>query len=105
MDEHQEEMDQGMEQVEGSGAEGETKGKRTKRSKEELIAAIEKKIAAENERHSKMIGKLEAQKKDLLKPHLTKKAKYDLVIKKASKQTSPEELAEMLGLNAAELFS
>jgi len=104
MDENQElEQNVGSEDV--SEGEDSTKTRRARRSKEEMIADIEKKIEAENERHARMIAKLEEAKKNVLKPRMTKKAKAQMLVEEALKSHTPEELAEILRIDASQLFS
>ncbi len=100
-------MDEQQEAVMDVNPESEDGGKarRARRSKEELIAAIDSKIAAENARHERAIAKLEESKRNITKPRMTKKEKAKIVIEAAMKTHSPEELAELLGLDTSSLFS
>lgn len=104
MDEH-ENMEQGVSEDASSEAQGGTRPKYARRSKDELIAAIDEKIAAENERHVKMIAKLEESKKNILKPRMTKKQKTEILLAEVMKTRSPEQVAEMFGLDTTDLFS
>jgi len=73
-------------------------GKRTKRTKEEMVADVEKKI----EGHKAAIAKLEQRKHDILnpKPRISKQAAMKQVLEKAKKAgMTPEEIAEKLGLS------
>ena len=70
---------------------------RIRRSKEEILAEIEKKIKA----HQDAISKLEARKESILNPKrkLTKAQKIKVLIDQAKEAgMSPEEIAEKLGL-------
>lgn len=86
-------------------SESTNKGRRIRRSLEERLSAIDEKIAAENARHMKAIAKLEEAKKNLTKPRMTKKEKSKVIIEQALKNHTPEELAEMLGIDTSDLFS
>lgn len=73
---------------------------RIRRSAEERIAEIDKKIAA----HKANIAVLEEKKKAILnpKPRITKAAKMKAIIEGAKKSgMSPEEIAEKLGIEFA----
>lgn len=73
---------------------------RIRRSAEERIAEIDKKIAA----HKASIAVLEEKKKAILnpKPRITKAAKMKAIIEGAKKSgMSPEEIAEKLGIEFA----
>ena len=71
--------------------------KRVRRSVEERVAEIDKRIGD----HKDAISKLEAKKHDLLnpKPRLTKAQKVKMLVDKAGeKGLSPEDIAEKLGI-------
>ena len=104
MDEQQN-MEQNVSENPNPEGQNGAKPRYARRSKEELIAAIDEKIAAENDRHVKMIAKLEESKRNILKPRLTKKQKAEILLAEAMKTRSPEQIAEMFGLDAAYLFS
>lgn len=104
MDEQQN-MEQNAAETTSPDTQNGAKPRYARRSKEELVAAIDEKIAAENDRHVKMIAKLEESKKNILKPRMTKKQKAEILVTEAMKTRSPEQIAEMFGLDAADLFS
>lgn len=75
----------------------ENEKKRIRRSADERVAEIDKKIAA----HKETIKKLEQRKAEILnpKPRLSKAQKMKIVIDKAkSSGMSVEEIAEKLGV-------
>lgn len=72
---------------------------RKRRTREELIAATEEKIAAENKRHSEAIKKLN-EELEKLKGNTLTKAQKQKMLNEAIKEAglSPEEMAKKLGL-------
>lgn len=71
---------------------------RKRRTREELIAATQEKIAAENKRHSEAIKKLNEELEKLKGNTLTKAQKQKKLIEAIrGAELAPEEMAKKLG--------
>lgn len=77
-------------------AETKVKGKRERKSKQEMIDKLDKTIAY----HENCIKNLKARKEEILNPKMTAKQQLKAVLAKAEEQgLSPEEIAKKLGVN------
>ena len=73
----------------------ETKNRKPNRTKEQIIAEFDSKIAY----HEKCIESLKAKKEEVLNPPVTPKQQLKAVLAKAEENgLSPEEIAKKLGI-------
>lgn len=80
------------------------KQKAKRRSNAELVAEVETKIEAENQRHEAVIAKLTARKEKLLSSG-SAKADNKKILKAINGQYSPRELAEKLGMDVDDILN
>ena len=74
----------------------ETKNRKPNRTKEQIIAEFDSKIAY----HEKCIASLKAKKEEVLNPPVTPKQQLKAVLAKAEEQgITPEQIAKKLGIN------
>ena len=73
----------------------ETKNRKPNRTKEQIIAEFDSKIAY----HEKCIASLKAKKEEVLNPPVTPKQQLKAVLAKAEEQgITPEQIAKKLGI-------